>query len=1237
MGFVHLHCHNEYSLLDGLGTAPDWAKRAKELEFTHLALTNHANVDGAIRFQQACNEEGIKPIHGCELYIVSDIMVKEKGEERYHITALVKNEVGWKNLLQILTKANLQGFYYRPRIDPSILLDHLDGLVIMSACASTFLRMSEAPELVPRIMEQTEFFGEIMPLDIDGTRSANLLALEMSQDYGFNLVATNDCHYINASDSKLQEVLLCMQRKDKWSNPERWKFDFDELYLKTAGEMELAFNKYTDVFPSVFTQAISNVTMVKTLCGDFQIQQREPKLPKVFMPGIDHMDEDEQLINLVFDGLEKRAKDHDWIRRDYLKYENRIEEELSHIMPKFTRYFLIVWELINWCEKNNIMSGPGRGSVGGSLVSYCLGITHVDPIKYKLVFSRFISPGRIDLPDIDMDFEDRKRDLVKQHLADTYGKWNVIEVSTFLKMHGRGSLRDVSRVFDIPLIEVDKAAKCIVVRSGGDFRADFTIEDAFSTFEDGIKFKEKYPEITEMAMAFEGQIKAAGRHAAGVCVSEHDLRTGENASFVVRKGVNVCNWDKEDAEYMGLMKLDILGLNSLTILAETKRLIKERHGEDINYNLIDIDDPKLYDQFIQGNTIGIFQFNSSSMIKLCRDIQGENFDQVVAINALHRPGALRSGLCQKYRDRKFGIEEVPEKHPILQEITKDTYGIILYQEQIMKMMYELGGLPWKTADTIRKVVSKSKGVEQFMSFKDDFIKGCKELGTLDETEADEVFDELKNYGSYGFNLSHAVEYSLIGVWQMFLKVYYPLEFMAALLSYGPASKKHELINESKRLGIKIELPDINQSDSNVWIIGKDNSLLAPFREIKGVGEVASNEIVECRANAGVFASPEDLEEKLRKRKTLRKVNKKVRETLISIKAYESSKDKLNSTEEELEELSQFFDFELSNDPLYKYRKLIRKLSEKINILDLSESYDIGDKSRFFFGRMESLRVGYREAASQTKDTTGFGSMGGVYGNLKDDTDFKMLIFGSKIYNEKKYTIEHCEGEAVLTLARNSDDKAALMTQASWFGDELISGELGGLKDDEHDLFIDCSIPDLSEIYKAEECIECNLRDECRRPVLPSQGRMNVMIVGEAPGRDEDREGIGFIGDSGDRLWTMLGLERELFHVTNVCKCYPSKTKTPKKTNVNKCRHWLEKEIEIVKPFLILSFGNTGNFFFRGQDSGIMSINATTEWHRDYNCWVTYSVHPAMTLYSPENMPLLTSSIDEFVRKLEILM
>jgi len=460
--FCHLHLHTEYSILDGFGTASMYAKRAAELGFTHLAVSDHGNVDCAIKFQNACEEEGIKSIIGCEAYMVPDIMAREKGERRYHVTLLVKNAVGWKNLLQMLTKANLQGFYYRPRIDPSVLLDHCEGLVVMTACASSFLHMPGSDWLLTELIQRTEVVGEIMPLILEEQYTTNDLVLQTAIDYGINLVATNDCHYPLASDNKLQEVLLAMQRKDKWSNPDRWKFGIDDLYLKTADEMIESFRVQDQIDEEICAKAMRNTLAVAELC-DFKIESKTPSLPRAYIDKYEALPEEEQLVKLVMDGLKKRAGDHDWIRDNIKDYENRVSEELTQIMPQFTRYFLIVWELINWCKGEEIMVG-GRGSSAGSLVAYCLGITRLDPIKYKLIFSRFISEGRIDLPDIDMDFEDRRRDDVKKHLADAYGKWNVIEMSTFLKMHGRGAIRDVSRVFDVPLFEVGKAAECIVTR-----------------------------------------------------------------------------------------------------------------------------------------------------------------------------------------------------------------------------------------------------------------------------------------------------------------------------------------------------------------------------------------------------------------------------------------------------------------------------------------------------------------------------------------------------------------------------------------------------------------------------------------------------------------------------------------------------------------------------------------------------------------------------------------------------
>lgn len=1654
-----MHRHGEFSVLDGLGKASDWTSRAKELGFTHLGIADHMNVDGVLDFQRACDEDEIIPVIGCEAYIVPDFTVKEKGEKRYHICLFVKNQDGWENLLQMLTVANLQGFYRRPRIDPKLLLDHCDGLVVSTACSSGFLLMDDGIDLLADIKTRTEVFCEIMPIMMEDQALMNNLSVEAARSVGCDLIATMDCHYPLPDQSKNQEVLLAMQTKSKWKDPKRWKFEVDDLYLKTADEMIKSFVNHIEVYGDdcglnygICEQAMLNTMKVARMC-EYKVPERKPNLPRVIVKGYEEKDEHDQIIELAVDGLQKRAEDHNWIRDNIEGYEQRLSEEFSEIIPKFTRYFLIVWELINWCKENKILAGPGRGcflpgnkvlysqgkmvyiedvnigdiiinhkgeqdkvinkfeydvdetiirirtqsgkevsctadhliltpsgwkkaeefsggdeiklakreareiqengwynkkiqdknifekqlpnifdikddlikkrecvadsrrskadeaefkvqclnsmygvwgeesgwgkeasrkvsqssleanmqrlylegglqyrtasdsklkspenctkqagnnieaesgtdgstqkrptfekkeiskhkkkagdrpriygknrredesvrmdkqhafrlflgaiiysllhkkqhkdrksklqgtiwpksgarlytrlpsnrrgyhnrdkgrihkkgrdegdsssevlqedwdeiccssqrrleedwctecglrriqqtgckakqkqcdcelvqsaqkehhkgkvfdlqierehtyniegmavhnSVGGSLVCYCLGITNIDPIKYSLVFSRFISAGRIDLPDIDMDFEDRKRHLVIEHLREKYGEWNVAEVSNFLRMKGRGAVTNVSRVFDIPVVEVKKATKVIVTRSSGDFRSDYCIEDAFKTFEDGINFKNKYPEIAELSMSFEGQVASYGRHAAGVVVSDEDLRSGKNCYLATRHGHLVCNWSKDDGEYNGLMKLDVLGLNNLTIISEALDLIEQRRGFKLDLNQIDLEDKKLLDEFTEGNTIGVFQFNSASMIKLCRDIKAESFDQVVALNALHRPGALRSGYTQIYRDRKHGLKETEYKHPWMERITKDTQGLIIYQEQIMRLMYELGGLPWKTADTIRKTVSKSKGVEEFMKFKSSFVEGCVKNKTLSKEDAETIFDELKNTGSYAFNRSHAVTYSLIAMWDMYMKMYYPIEYMCACLSWGPDNKKLELINETKRLGISILLPDINISDSKRWIIDHDENLVAPFSEIKGVGEIASEVIVDEREKNGSYDSPEDLENRVPKRKC----NKRVRDRLIQAHTYDSTEDRKNLSEIELEAMSELFEFELSNDPLYKFRNVIKKIGEKIKIIPISESGTKGERrheARYYFGRMIELRAGYIQAVGHEKD-----SLGGIYGNFKDDSDFKQVKFGTELYLRRKYDVEHCKGQAMLTKAYNTFDGAAFMTQEAWFGDDILSGKLAGLN------------PSFAEFNESENefmysqhtlsmCEGCELRKECRVPVKPTPGSMNVMIIGEAPGRQENEQGVGFVGEAGSLLFNgecrrvknvkslnYYDLDRSLFHITNVVKCFPSRTKTPKKKHMDACSFWLRDEIKQVNPFLILAFGNTCNNFFRGVSSGIMDISGETFWNDEFNCWITFSVHPAMVTYDPANKEIFEQGIKGFVDRL----
>lgn len=1248
--FYHLHVHDQYSLLDGFGTAQQYCKYAKELGFPGLALTNHGNVDGVLRWQESCKEHGLQGIYGCEAYIVPNRKVKKKGEKRFHICLFAKNMTGLHNIMRMLNAANLDGFYYRARIDPELLMDNLDGVAIGTACIVSFINMPGGMELLQQLSARTEVFVEIMPHLMPEQKAFNQRCVGMAARYGLPLIVTNDCHYVKPGQSELQEVLLAIQGKKKWNDKNRFKFSIDTLWLMTVDEMHATFKEQGAISSSVVEEGMYNTALLAKVCN-FKIKQQPVRLPKPHVKGYNHIEnEDMQLVQLAYDGYLKRKEMHNWIKpSNETIYTTRLEEELELICHLgFARYFLIVYELINWCRSNDIMTGPGRGSVGGSLVAFCMFLTSVDPIKYHLVFSRFISEGRIDLPDIDMDFEDIKRGKILEHLKELYGEYNVVGLSTFSVMRGRGALRDISRVFDVPLVDVNKAASCIVVRSLGDMRVDFGIADAFDAFEDGIVFKKKYPTVSRIAMAMEGQIRASGTHAAAMCVSNNPMESGLEGHYARRSAQEslVCNWDKIDAEHMGLMKLDVLGLNALTILAQTRQLIKRRYGVDIDYDTLPLDDPKIYAEFNAGHGTGIFQFNSPGMMRICREIGIEDFEGVVTMNALHRPGPLRSGICNTYRKRKHGEEPVTYIHPFIEKITKSTKGLILYQEQVMRLMYDLGGLPWKTADAIRKVISKKKGEEQFLSFKQQFIDGCLNRKTVSAKEASEIFEELQYFGSYSFNRSHSCEYAMIACWEMWLRVYYPVDYMVTILTHGNPNKKAEHINEARRLSMSLSLPDINKSEARRWTADDKGNLLIPLSEVKGVGPTAAEAIVKARETSP-FKNFDDFEERVNKSK----VNVRVRKLLQEVMCFEPIESKINLNEDQLDNLSQYFDFNLSNDPMYKYRKMLRKLSTQIKIEPLS-SVEFGSKvmdtCKYHFGIMDILKFGFKERGDgkTLRDVRGTaGDLGGVYGNFKDDSDYTMLVFSQKFYHKRKWEIEHCEDKWFLVYAKSASNYSNIWTDVMWFGDDLLEGKASGL---DVQLLEEISYPAKflnSDGLFLSACNDCALRKECRQVIYPSQGMFNAMIVGEAPGREEDAAGKVFVGDTGHILWTgkhgvrgldFYGLKRQHFHVTNVCKCWPSTTGTPKSIHVKACRKYLDAEIKVIKPFIILSFGNTGLRYFKDQDKGIMDMSGRTEWNDEHNCWVCYCMHPASVLYHQENAEKVNAGIANFAEKMSIL-
>jgi len=1085
--FCHLHVHNEYSLLDGVGKAKDYLKRAKEMGQDYLALTNHGNIDGLLDFQREANKIGITPILGCELYFVPDISHKEKKENRYHITVLIKNNEGFENLCRMLTIANLEGFYYKPRVDFKIILEHRQGLVFLTGCpASVLLNEKHLPFLSDLKNElPDDVYLEVMPHELEDQKVLNRLCSRISEEFIYwPLVATNDCHYIEQRDNDLQEVLLAIQTKATWNDKSRFRFQENSLYLMSEQEIKDAFKKQNVLLKSEYLSAIRNTIEVAEKCKDFRIEKKEIFLPPVNTQLIENviLREEEFLRSLCLDGYQTLFQSDLIENKEYLE---RFEEEFDLIRKKkFIRYFLIVKELVDWCYNNDIMIGPGRGSVGGSLIAYLLGITTVDPIRYKLLFSRFINENRIDYPDIDIDFEDTKKHLIREHLEEKYGKNNIASVSTFLQMKGRMAIRDVARVFDVPYKDVDEFAKIIQDDENG----DNSISEASHHW-----FSEKYPEVVDYASRLEGQIRGCGQHAAALIVSAEDLTKGTRGNIATRSNQEVINWSKDDAEYMGLMKLDILGLNTLSVLNEIKRLVKQNHNQDLVFEKISLDNKEVFDVLTKGQTVGVFQFNTWATTKLCKEVGIDNFGLMSDVVALVRPGPADSGMTAEFIKRKHG-GKWEKKHPIYEEITKDTFGIIIYQEQIMEVIYKVADLPYSVADKIRKIIAKKRNIDEFERYKQMFLDGCQKQGTMTNDEVEDFWAALEKHANYSFNKSHSVEYAMIAYWCAFCKLFYPAEFICANLSYGSDGKKEELVEEAKRLGLNIILPRIGVSDATKWTV-KGGNIYVPFIEVKGIGEKKAQECQDY------------------------KVPKQ-------------------------EKLSFFF----SGGGNSKKTSAIEKLLIEIGAIGENP---VDDLSKYFSFNVSQQRI-------------------------------------------KKQLDRYIPG---------------LFFQRRYRNTELIY------------------------------CDSCALRAEATRPVLSSYGIYNIPIIGEAPGREEDKEGKGFIGKAGDLLWKELRkyeLTRRQFHVCNVCRCYPGNIKTPNLEHISACSKWIDEEIKRLDAKFCLALGNTPLKYFKGEEGGITKLSGKTEWDEKRGIWICWCLHPSAVLRNPTNKALFEEGIKNFVEKINLL-
>jgi len=874
MGFTHLHLHTEYSLLDGLNRIPKLAQRIKELGMNSVAITDHGNMYGAIDFYETMKKNGIKPIIGCEVYVAPDGRLKKekRSAKRYHLVLLAKNNTGYKNLIKIVSIGFLEGFYYKPRVDYEILKKYHEGIIGLSACLQGEIPSSalkEGKEAARKalhkytdIFEKENFFLEIQNHNLPEEKEAIQILTELSKEENIPLVATNDAHYLRKEDAKAHDIVLCVQTLAKVEDPDRMRFQTEEFYIKSEDEMRKIFKE--------FPEAIDNTEKIKEMCNvnfDFNTYH----LPR-FTPDDEEWNKQKNidfLKKLAMEGLEKI-----YPIEQIPDVQKRAEYELGVINKMgFTDYFLIVQDFISWAKKRNIPVGPGRGSAAGSIVSYALNITEIDPLKYNLLFERFLNPERVSMPDIDIDFGDKKRDEVIEYVKNKYGKDHVAQVATFGRMEARAVIRDVGRALNFPYGEIDKIAKRIPFGA--------SLENAIETVPE-LKEKsnsEKYKELFQIALTLESNVRNFSTHAAGIVIGDKPLIEYIPLQLDKNNAI-IAQFDKDIIEHIGLLKMDFLGLRNLTIMQDTIKML-QKNGIDINLNEIPMNDKKTFDMLKKGDSIGVFQLESSGMRKVLKGVQPESIDDLTAVVALYRPGAIRAGGIKEYVERKNDKKKITYPHPTLEQILKPTYGIIVYQEQIMQIANVLAGYTMSEADILRKAIGKKKP-EILKKQRNIFIAKAVKQG-IDRSVATKVFDLIEFFAGYGFNKSHAVSYATIAYQNAYLKAHYPKEYFTALLNayIGNEDKTSEVIYEIKNKGIDILPPDINKSDVYYNIEG--DSIRFGMFAIKSIGEKILEKILEERKLSGEFKSLNGF----LKRGSPLKVNKKVVENLIKAGCFDS--------------------------------------------------------------------------------------------------------------------------------------------------------------------------------------------------------------------------------------------------------------------------------------------------------------------------------------------------------------
>ncbi len=868
--FVHLHCHSEYSLLDGLPHPKDLAARAAELNQPALALTDHGAMFAAVEFYDACKAKNIKPIIGVEAYLAKRRMQdKDAKEDRssYHLLLLAENNEGYQNLLKLVSAAELEGFYYYPRVDHALLEKYNKGLIVSTGCPS-----SEIPRLLHegrdaearqwfvwyRDVFQDRFYVELQEHGISEFAGLNQKLIALAREFNVPLIATNDAHYLRPDDASAQDVLLCIQTNTVITDPKRMRMDGSDYYLKSSEEMRAIWRE--------LPEALANTLLVAERCN-VDLSFKGYRLPLFPVPA-GHTPQS-YLRALCEEGFRQRYPDNHTAARERLEYELQVIHEMG-----FDTYFLIVWDLCRFAREKHIWFNV-RGSAAGSIAAYCAGITNLDPLKHHLIFERFLNPGRISMPDIDLDFQDNRRSELIEYTVQKYGRENVAQIVTFGTLGAKAAIRDVGRALDYPLSEVDKVAK--LVPGGPNVKIDDALEKV-------AELRQMYEEndyirkLIDRARSLEGVARHASTHAAGVVVTDkpvveyvplHRPTRGDEQT-----GFPVTQFDMTILERVGLLKMDYLGLATLTIMRRACELIEQRHGIHYDLGNIPVEDPKAFELLSRGDVTGVFQVEGSGMRQVLTKMKPHKFEHIVATVSLYRPGPMEH--IPNYINRLHGVEPVTYKHPKLKPILEETFGIIVYQEQIIQTAVLLAGYKPGEADEIRKAVGK-KIKEKIEAHRVKFVKGAVANG-IDQSVAEAIYSDIEYFARYGFNKAHAANYAVLTCQTAFLKAHYPIEYMTALLTteIGNLEKIGQLVNEARRNGIEILPPDVNTSDAEFTIASNNKAIHFALSAIKNVGSGPVEVIIKARQVGGPFKSLDDF----CRRVDLRLVNRRVLESLI---------------------------------------------------------------------------------------------------------------------------------------------------------------------------------------------------------------------------------------------------------------------------------------------------------------------------------------------------------------------